>query len=146
MHPRLHAAAFPDKTALIIADSGEFNKRNLEKAKYAVNPLEDGSLHKWQLLAFDISALTLEAVKPYGLGNKEALRCKNMWTLGLALWMFDRDRQPIIDWLKSKFAKAPVLADLLTRHCDENFGRISGDCGADCAADEWCRRCCDQEQ
>uniref|UniRef100_UPI0035C9BC15 2-oxoacid:acceptor oxidoreductase subunit alpha n=1 Tax=uncultured Sphingomonas sp. TaxID=158754 RepID=UPI0035C9BC15 len=40
-----------------------------------------------------------------------ALRCKNMWTLGLALWMFDRDRQPIVDWLKSKFAKAPTLAE-----------------------------------
>lgn len=95
---------------LIIADTGEFNKRNLEKAKYEVNPLEDGSLEKWQLLAFDISALTLEAVKPFGLGNKEALRCKNMWTLGLALWMFDRDRQPLIDWLNAKFAKNPVLA------------------------------------
>src|SRR3546814_6727175 len=35
----------------------------------------------------------------------------NMWTLGLALWMFDRDRQPLIDWLKAKFAKAPELAD-----------------------------------
>ncbi|WP_225206349.1 2-oxoacid:acceptor oxidoreductase subunit alpha [Novosphingobium huizhouense] len=96
---------------LIIADSGEFNKRNLEKAKYEVNPLEDGSLEKWQLLAFDISALTLEAVKPFGLGNKEALRCKNMWTLGLALWMFDRDRQPLIDWLNAKFKKSPVLAE-----------------------------------
>ena len=96
---------------LIIADSGEFTKRNLEKAKYEVNPLEDGSLAKWNLLAFDISALTLEAVKPFGLGNKEALRCKNMWTLGLALWMFDRDRGPLIDWLKGKFAKQPVLAD-----------------------------------
>jgi len=96
---------------LIIADSGEFNKRNLEKAKYAVNPLEDGSLAAWQLLAFDISALTLESVKPFGLGNKEALRCKNMWTLGLALWMFDRDREPLIQWLKDKFRKNPVLAD-----------------------------------
>ncbi|MFM6832163.1 MAG: 2-oxoacid:acceptor oxidoreductase subunit alpha [Novosphingobium sp.] len=96
---------------LIIADTGEFNKRNLEKAKYEVNPLEDGSLEKWQLLAFDISALTLEAVKPFGLGNKEALRCKNMWTLGLALWMFDRDRQPLIDWLNAKFKKNQVLAD-----------------------------------
>ncbi len=95
---------------LIIADAGEFNKRNLEKAKYEVNPLEDGSLEKWQLLAFDISALTLEAVKPFGLGNKEALRCKNMWTLGLALWMFGRDRQPLVDWLNAKFAKNPVLA------------------------------------
>lgn len=96
---------------LIIADTGEFNQRNLDKAKYATNPLEDGSLAKWQVLAFDISALTLEAVKPFGLGNKEALRCKNMWTLGLALWMFDRDRQPIIDWLNAKFAKNQILAD-----------------------------------
>lgn len=96
---------------LIIADEGEFNKRNLEKAKYAENPLEDGSLAKWQLLKLNISQLTLEAVKPFGLGNKEALRCKNMWTLGLALWMFDRERGPLIDWLKTKFAKAPELAE-----------------------------------
>ena len=96
---------------LIIADSGEFTRRNLEKAHYAVNPLEDGSLAPWTCLAFDISALTLEAVKPFGLGNKEALRCKNMWTLGLALWMFDRTRQPLIDWLKAKFARNPLLAE-----------------------------------
>ena len=95
---------------LIIIDTGEFTKRNLEKAKYAVSPLDDGSLAKWQVLAFDISALTVEAVKPHGLGNKDALRCKNMWTLGLALWMFDRDRQPLIDWLNGKFAKAPDIA------------------------------------
>jgi len=96
---------------LIIADEGEFGERNLAKAKYEVNPLHDGSLAKWQVLAFNISQLTLDAVKPFGLGNKEALRCKNMWTLGLALWMFDRDRQPLIDWLKAKFAKNPTLAE-----------------------------------
>ena len=95
---------------LIIADEGEFNDRNLAKAKYDANPLDDGSLAKWQLLKLNISQLTLDAVKPFGLGNKEALRCKNMWTLGLALWMFDRDRQPLIDWLNAKFAKAPDLA------------------------------------
>ena len=96
---------------LIIADEGEFGDRNLAKAKYDVNPLTDGSLGRWQVMAFDISRLTMDAVKPFGLGNKEALRCKNMWTLGLALWMFDRDRQPIIDWLKAKFAKAPTMAE-----------------------------------
>ncbi len=95
---------------LIIADTGEFTARNLEKAKYASNPLEDGSLAKWDVLAFDISALTVEAVKDFGLGNKDALRCKNMWTLGLALWMFDRDRQPLIDWLNAKFKSKPDLA------------------------------------
>ena len=96
---------------LIIADTGEFTKRNLDKAHYEVSPIEDGSLAKWQVLAFDISALTVEAVKPFGLGNKDALRCKNMWTLGLALWMFDRDRAPLIAWLGNKFRKNPVLAE-----------------------------------
>jgi 2-oxoglutarate/2-oxoacid ferredoxin oxidoreductase subunit alpha len=96
---------------LIIADEGEFGARNLAKAGYEANPLEDDSLAKWQVIHFNISQLTLEAVKPFGLGNKEALRCKNMWTLGLALWMFDRDRGPIEDWLKAKFAKAPLLAE-----------------------------------
>ena len=96
---------------LIIADEGEFSPRNLTKAGYEANPLEDDSLARWQLVKFNISQLTLDAVKPFGLGNKEALRCKNMWTLGLALWMFDRDRAPITDWLKAKFAKAPELAE-----------------------------------
>ena len=96
---------------LIIADEGEFGPRNLAKAGYDANPLEDGSLARWQVVPFNISQLTLDAVKPFGLGNKEALRCKNMWTLGLALWMFDRDRAPIENWLKTKFAKAPELAE-----------------------------------
>ncbi len=95
---------------LIIADSGAFTDRNLSKAGYSESPLEDGSLAKWQLLSIDMSELTLEAVKPFGLGNKEALRCKNMWTLGLALWLFDRDRKPIVDWLEAKFAKKPDIA------------------------------------
>ena len=47
---------------LIIADSGEFTKRNLEKAKYDANPLEDGSLANWQVMGFNISQLTLDAV------------------------------------------------------------------------------------
>ncbi|KQT32415.1 2-oxoglutarate ferredoxin oxidoreductase subunit alpha [Sphingomonas sp. Leaf412] len=96
---------------LVIADEGEFNQRNLDKAKYTASPLDDGSLAKWQVLRLNISQLTVDAVKPFGLGNKDALRCKNMWTLGLSLWMFDRDRQPLVDWLKAKFAKAPMLAE-----------------------------------
>jgi 2-oxoglutarate ferredoxin oxidoreductase subunit alpha len=96
---------------LIIADTGEFGARNLAKAGYEVNPLEDGSLSRWQVMPLNISQLTLDSVKPFGLGNKEALRCKNMWTLGLALWMFDRDRAPVEQWLRTKFAKAAELAE-----------------------------------
>ncbi len=96
---------------LIIADTGAFTKRNLDKAKYDANPLEDGSLAKFDVLAFDISEMTVQAVEPFGLGKKDALRSKNMWTLGLALWMFDRPRDPIHDWLRGKFRNAPAIAD-----------------------------------
>lgn len=95
---------------LVIVDEGEFTKRNLDKAKYDVSPLEDDTLAKYDVLKLDISAMTVEAVKPFGLGNKDALRCKNMWTLGLALWMFDRPRKPLHDWLSQKFAKKPDIA------------------------------------
>lgn len=96
---------------LVIIDTGEFSKRNLDKAKYDVSPLEDDTLAKYDTLAFDISALTIQAVEPFGLGKKDALRSKNMWTLGLALWMFDRERGPIEDWLKSKFKNKPEIAN-----------------------------------
>jgi 2-oxoglutarate ferredoxin oxidoreductase subunit alpha len=117
---------------LVIADEGEFGKRNLDKAHYESNPLEDGSLAKWQLLKLNISQLTLDAVKPFGLGNKEALRCKNMWTLGLALWMFERDREPVVQWLKSKFSKLPDIAEaniaaLNAGHAYGETAEISGD-------------------
>src|SRR5687768_13656577 len=52
---------------LIIADEGEFGARNLAKAGYAANPLEDDSLARWQVIKFNISQLTLDAVKPFGL-------------------------------------------------------------------------------
>jgi len=99
------------KGGLLIVDTGAFGERNLQKAHYAANPLNDGSLAPYQLLAFDISKQTLESVKEFGLGNKDALRCKNMWTLGLTLWMFGRKRGPIIDWLKIKFGSNEALRE-----------------------------------
>jgi 2-oxoglutarate ferredoxin oxidoreductase subunit alpha len=88
---------------LIIVDTGAFDETNLEKAGYAASPLEDGSLSGYQVLAFDISKLTIEAVKPSGLGLRDALRCKAMCALGLALWMFERDRAPLVQYIKGKF-------------------------------------------
>jgi 2-oxoglutarate/2-oxoacid ferredoxin oxidoreductase subunit alpha len=97
---------------LIIADTGAFDERNLEKAGYNENPLEGAALAQYQVVPFDITRLTLEAVKPLGLGNRDALRCKAMWALGLALWMFDRDRGPLIEYLKTKFgAKGDKLVE-----------------------------------
>lgn len=96
---------------ILVLDSGSFTKRNLQKAGYEDNPIGTPMLDDYQVIDLDISKLTLEAVKEFGLGNKEALRCKNMWTLGLMLWMFSRKREPIVDWLNKKFAKKPQIAE-----------------------------------
>src|SRR5256884_168007 len=94
----------------ILVDTGAFTERNLTKAGFPANPPADGSLAPYQLLTFDITRLTTEAVKPFGLSSREAHRCRNMWALGLMLWMYGRDRQATIEWLHRKFADRPELA------------------------------------
>lgn len=96
---------------LLIVDSGAFTEKNLTKARYTVNPLEDGSLDSYRVLSIDISSHVLSAVEPFNLGHKAGLRCKNMWTLGLVMWLFDRDRSATIEGLKRKFAGSPELAE-----------------------------------
>ena len=95
---------------IVVVDAGSFSERNLRKAGYPTNPLEDGSLAAYRVIAADISRLTLEAVKPLGVSQHDGLRCKNMWTLGLVYWMFDRDRSATRDWLNTRFADEPTIA------------------------------------
>src|SRR3546814_9579666 len=80
---------------IVIIDKGAFSERNLAKAGYAANPLGDDSLSAYRVVEIDMSRLTVEAVKPFGVSNKEALRSKNMWALGLVYWMYGRKREEI---------------------------------------------------
>jgi 2-oxoglutarate ferredoxin oxidoreductase subunit alpha len=96
---------------LIILDIGTFGARNLEKAGYTTNPLEDGTLDKYRTLKIDISKLTIEAVKDMGLTSKEGLRCKNFWTLGLVYWLYGRNRKSTTEWLQKRFASRPEIAN-----------------------------------
>ncbi len=95
---------------LVIVDSGTFKERDLRKAGYDTNPLEDGSLDPYQVVEIDVSKMVVESVKEFGLGTRDALRCKNMWLLGLVYWLYGRDRQPSIDWLNNKFKAMPDVA------------------------------------
>jgi 2-oxoglutarate ferredoxin oxidoreductase subunit alpha len=120
---------------LIIIDTGAFSERNLHKAGYTTNPLEDGRLDAYRTVRIDMSAMTQEALKESGLSKKDALRCKNLWTLGLVYWMYDRDRQATIDWLNEKFAKRPELAaaNIAALNAGHAFGEtaeMSGDFSA----------------
>ena len=77
---------------MLVVNTGAFTAGNLKKAGYDVSPLDDDSLGAYRVLKIDVSKLTLQAVAPFQLGTKEALRAKNMWTLGLMMWMFGRER------------------------------------------------------
>ncbi len=92
---------------ILVINAGAFTKGNLKKAGYEENPLGDGSLEPYQVIEVDISELTLKALEGTGLSNRDALRCKNMWALGLVLWMFGRERKPVVEWLEEKFDHPP---------------------------------------
>ena len=96
---------------LIIVDQDTFSEKNLKRAGYETNPLEDGSLDAFRVMTIDITKQVVEAVKPYGLSHKFAVRCKNMWTLGLVMWLFDRSRDSTVSSLKAKFASRPEIAN-----------------------------------
>ncbi len=96
---------------VIVVDTRDFDERHLRRAGIDSNPLEDGSLDPYRVIALDISQLTMDAVAEHGLNKKEALRCKNFWALGYIYWMFARDRAPTVEWLREKFAKLPDVAE-----------------------------------
>ncbi len=99
---------------LLIANSDAFDKRNLDKVGYEVNPLEDDSLKSYQVYDIPMTSMTLEAVKSVGLTKKEAGRCKNMFALGVISWMYGRPCEPTIEWLNKKFKRKPELAEANT--------------------------------
>ncbi|MCB9601813.1 MAG: 2-oxoacid:acceptor oxidoreductase subunit alpha [Sandaracinus sp.] len=95
----------------LIVNTGAFTKANLDKAGYTSNPLEDGTFEPYRVLAIDITSLTLQSVASFNLGAKAAGRCKNLWTLGLMFWLFGRERESTVQWIRKKFAKDPNLAE-----------------------------------
>ncbi|MDQ3166094.1 MAG: 2-oxoacid:acceptor oxidoreductase subunit alpha [Actinomycetota bacterium] len=97
--------------ATIIVDTHDFGSRNLTRAGYAENPLENDTLEAYQVHAVDLTALTVEAVKHFGLSRKDAARAKNMFALGLLTWMYGRPTAPTLDFLATRFAAEADLRD-----------------------------------
>ena len=94
---------------LLIVNSDSFEKRNLEKAGYSSNPLDDGSLSGYQIYKIPMTTMTLQAVKDSGVSKKEAERCKNMFALGVISWMYGRPLEPTVEWVQKKFANKPAI-------------------------------------
>ena len=99
----------------LIVNTDAFSDRNLQKAGYTSNPLEDGTLDDYNVHEVPLTSLTLEAVKSAGLSNREAERSKNMFALGLMSWLYTRPTEATIEFIAKKFAKRPEIVDANVR-------------------------------
>ena len=102
---------FARKGGNIIIDLDACVDRNIEKAGFAKNPLEDGSLSGYNVVEAPISSLTKTALQGLQLDNKSIMRSKNMFALGMMYWLFDRSLKETEKYLDAKFKKNPALAE-----------------------------------
>ncbi len=95
----------------VIVNTDTFRKNNLVKAGYETSPLEDNTLSGYHVIKAPLASMTQEAVKDTGISSKFAGRCKNMFALGMTLWMYDRSLDATARMLEAKFAKKPEIAE-----------------------------------
>ncbi|MCB1056089.1 MAG: 2-oxoacid:acceptor oxidoreductase family protein, partial [Acidobacteria bacterium] len=100
---------------VVIVNTDEFVDRNLKKAGYESDPLEDGSLAGFRVFRADLTTMTRRTLEDTELDTKSKDRCKNFFALGMVYWLFSRPLDNTEAWLKRKFAKKPELADANVR-------------------------------
>jgi 2-oxoglutarate/2-oxoacid ferredoxin oxidoreductase subunit alpha len=124
---RTNLADLP-KGATVILDTDAFTDRNLKKAGYESNPLEDGTLADHQLHAVPLTSLTVGALKEIeGVTAREAERAKNMFALGLMSWLYGRETESTTSFIEKKFATRPEIAaaNLKAFNTGYHFGETS---------------------
>src|SRR3954470_23691045 len=100
---------------ILIVNQDSFATADLHKAGYPVNPLEDGSLKNYRLIAIKMTSLNREAVAECKLSPREADRCKNFFALGVVYWLYERSLEPTLKWIRDKFAKNPQYVEANSR-------------------------------
>jgi 2-oxoglutarate ferredoxin oxidoreductase subunit alpha len=100
-----------ERGATIIVNEDAFSKRNLEKAGYTSNPLEDASLEAYRVHRIPMTALTVRAVEAIeGVSSRDAGRAKNLFALGVLSWLYGRPTDVTKRWIEKKFARNPAVA------------------------------------
>ena len=99
----------PGSTLLLNEDA--FEQRNLDKAGYQANPIEDGSLSAYRIVQVPMTSITLESTKDLGVKPRDAERSKNFFALGLLSWMYTRPIDPIVEWINERFGSKPTVRD-----------------------------------
>ena len=113
MNPAALKANQPElpRGATVIVNEDAFTKRNLEKAGYEANPLEDGALSEYRVHRIPMSTLTARAVEGMeGVGTRDASRATNLFALGVVSWLYGRPTEVTQRWIERKFARNPAVA------------------------------------
>ncbi|HCC47360.1 MAG TPA: 2-oxoglutarate ferredoxin oxidoreductase subunit alpha [Elusimicrobia bacterium] len=110
-----------DKGSVIIANSDAFAQAALDKAGYKTNPLEDGSLDNYRVIAVPATALTENALRDSGLQKPQVLKCKNFYMLGIMFWMYGLPLGPTKERINAKFGKIPGLAEANVRALEAGY-------------------------
>jgi len=110
----------------IIANTDGFDSKNLRLANYpdGVNPLDNSSLDNYEIIRMDVTKMTREALKEFQMGTKEKGRAKNMFVLGFLYWMYNRDMESTVQFLKDKFGKKDEIlnSNLKALQAGYNYG------------------------
>ncbi|MBR4817759.1 MAG: 2-oxoacid:acceptor oxidoreductase subunit alpha [Bacteroidales bacterium] len=93
-------------TAMILVDSDSFDESGMNKAGFKTeNPFEELHVEDRTLLIAPITTLTEESLKDSGMDAKAIHKCKNMFTLGMACYIYNRPLEYIYQYLERKFSK-----------------------------------------
>ncbi len=93
----------------LIVNEDSFDERNLEKAGYHSNPLDDGTVANYRVLKVPMTTITKEVCAELGVKPRDADRSKNFFALGLVSWMYTRPTEPTMEWIKTKFKKDELV-------------------------------------
>ena len=130
MNPAALKANLPEleRGATIIVNEDAFSKRNLEKAGYDANPLEDGSLSEYRVHRIPMTSMTVRAVESVeGASTRDAGKAKNLFALGVLSWLYGREADTTHRWFEHKFAKRPAVlqANLAAFNAGWSFGETT---------------------
>ena len=95
----------------IVTNRNTFTERDLQRAGYEENPLENGTFEDFRVLPIELTRLTREALADSPLEQDQIDRSKNMFALGLALWMYSRPFEPAAEWIAKKFEDRPEIQE-----------------------------------
>jgi len=117
-----------ERGATIIANEDAFTTRNLQKAGYDANPLDDGSLEAFVVRRIPMNTLSQRAVEGMAdVSARDALRAKNLFALGLVSWLYERPTSVTEGWIEKRFAarKAVLEANLAAFRAGWAFGETT---------------------